>query len=94
MQIHFTQILLQEKCRIRLWSCYQQIWDDPNEPHSSLAVIILDRVNYMKIRTKILKIGKETGLTLDLEQKVSGRYVDRLVRLKQQSAPLTLYNMT
>ncbi len=72
---------------------YQQIWDDPNEPHSSLAVIILDRVNYRKIRTKILKIGKETGLTLDLEQKVSGRYVDRLVRLKQQSAPLTLYNM-
>jgi hypothetical protein len=70
---------------------YQQIWDDPMNPHSSLAVIILDKVNHSRIRTKILKIGKETGLTLDLEQKVSGRYVDRLFRLKQQNTPLTLY---
>lgn len=69
---------------------YQQIWDDPNEPHSSLAVIVLDRVNYKKIRSKILQIGKDTGLTLDLEQKVSGRYVDRLLRLKEQNTPLVL----
>ena len=72
---------------------YQQIWDDPDEPHSSLAVIILDKINHRKIRSKILQIGKDTGLTLDLEQKVSGRYVDRLFRLKQQVIPLTLYNM-
>ena len=57
---------------IPLW----QDQSDYSEGQSSLTAIYKDRV----VRKEILKLAKQLGVTVDLEQPVSDSYVDRAIR--------------